>query len=75
MNSKPPQVKHAPSGLAWLEIAIWVLIYGGLLAMVLGGFVQHTQGEDASLLYGAGGLALLAGVGLIYLRSRLQNDK
>ena len=69
--------KHNGSTHVWLvrmEAAIWVLIYGGLLAVVLGAFAQGTQGQDATWLYWGGGTAVALGVLLVYLRSRLHND-
>lgn len=60
--------------LVRMEVAIWVLIYGGLLAVVLGAFAQGTQGQDATLLYWGGGTAVALGVLLVYLRSRLHDD-
>ena len=58
-----------------LERLIWALIYGGLLAIVLGVFIDQQEAQDASLFYQLGGLAVVGGVVLIYLRSRLHEDK
>jgi uncharacterized membrane protein len=58
-----------------MERLIWVLIYGGLLAVVLGIFMDQQEAQDASLFYQLGGLAVAGGVALIYLRSRLHEDK
>jgi hypothetical protein len=60
--------------LVRLETTIWVLIYGGLLAVVLGTFVEGTQGQDATELYWGGGAAVALGVALIYLRSLLRDE-
>jgi hypothetical protein len=57
-----------------LERTTWVCIYGGLLALVLGSFVERTQAEDPTVLYAVGGAAVLAGVVMIYLRSRMGKD-
>ena len=57
-----------------LERLIWALIYGGLLAVVLGVFIDQQQAQDGSLFYQLGGLAVVGGVVLIYLRSRLRED-
>jgi hypothetical protein len=51
-----------------------VMIYGGLLAVVLGIFMDQQEAQDASLFYQLGGLAVAGGVVLIYLRSRLRED-
>jgi len=57
--------------LARLDALAWVLIYGGLIALVLGiASHGHTAigGWSLSVL---GGIAALAGVVVIVLRSRL----
>ena len=74
MNSTPPPNERTPRWLARMELAIWVLIYAGLLAVVLGGFVQSTQDADATGLFVGGGVAVVAGLALIYLRSRLPDE-
>jgi hypothetical protein len=54
-----------------LEAWVWVLIYGGLLLVCLGWFVARI---DAGLGWGLGtlgGLAVVAGVLLIVVRSRM----
>jgi hypothetical protein len=69
--------KYNGSTRVWLvrlETAIWVLIYGGLLAVVLGAFAESTQGQDATELYWGGGVAVALGVVLIYLRSLLRDE-
>ncbi len=60
--------------LARLEKLIWTLIYGGLLAALVGYFMQR-DGDVAGLwLTGAGiGVAVL-GVILIFVRSRLREE-
>ena len=58
--------------LVRIERLVWVLIYGGFLSVV----ISHFLGEDdAGLARGMviGGLcAVLAGIVLIYVRSRLR---
>ncbi len=69
--------KYNGSTHVWLvrmETGIWVLIYGGLLAVVLAAFAEGTQGLDASELYWGGGCAVALGVLLVYVRSRLRDD-
>lgn len=60
--------------LAWIERLVWILIYGGLLAVVLGLFL--VQGGESvtlgSVLMAKGGIAAGAGVFLIFLRSRVK---
>ncbi len=58
--------------LLQLERLTWLLIYGGLVTLVLGYFLEHGQAHDASACYAGGGLALALGLALIYLRSRLR---
>nr|WP_315495132.1 hypothetical protein [uncultured Rhodoferax sp.] len=57
-----------------VERMIWVLIYGGLLSVVLGLFIDQQEAQDAGLFYNLGGLAVVAGVVLIYVRSRLREE-
>jgi hypothetical protein len=57
-----------------LERLVWPLVYGGLLALVLGYFTDQTQGADASGLYAVGVIALAMGLVVFYLRSREQGE-
>lgn len=58
-----------------VENGAWTCLYGGLMAVVLG-FVFQREGEALQTLACsfqiAGGLVAAAGVGLIWLRSRMQ---
>jgi hypothetical protein len=54
-----------------VEALVWVLIYGGLLLLSLGLFVQRADGPLGWLLIATGGLLAAGGVVLIYLRSRM----
>jgi hypothetical protein len=58
--------------LARLEALIWTLIYGGLFALILG-IASHDEtvvgGWSLSVL---GALLTLAGVVLVYVRSRMK---
>ena len=54
-----------------VEALVWVLIYGGLLLLSLGLFVAREQPLLGWLLVLAGGAIAVAGVVLIYLRSRM----
>ena len=60
--------------VARLEGVIWILIYGGLLALVLGLFVGPADGDTGGCLVVVGGLTAVAGAGLIYVRSRIKDD-
>jgi hypothetical protein len=57
-----------------MERAIWTLIYGGLLTAVLGYFSEHTQQRDGTALYIFGAIAVVIGVLLIVIRSRLREE-
>lgn len=50
--------------------AIWILIYGGLLALGLGLFLAPQAALLRVGFLGGGSLAALAGVALIVIRSR-----
>ena len=55
-----------------IEILTWVLIYGGLLGASLGWFVTPLRGPWGELLIGAGIVATLAGIALIFVRSKMK---
>ena len=62
----------SPKALARLDAMTWTLIYGGLFAIVLGivtGSVHLVAGWSLGVL---GALAVVAGIVLIVVRSRLQ---
>jgi hypothetical protein len=54
-----------------LEALVWVLIYGGLLTLSLGVFVQRLHDPIGWTLTIAGALAAAVGAVLIWVRSRL----
>lgn len=58
-----------------MERIIWTLIYGGLLTLVLAYFAASTQGVDATVLNIVGGVAVLAGVVMVFVRSRLREER
>ena len=53
-----------------IETWVWVLIYGGMLLGILGLFVYRSDSVAGSALGIVGGMAVLAGLLLIYWRSR-----
>lgn len=53
-----------------MEAWVWLLIYGGLLCGCLGYFVSRSDAALGWAMGVVGALAWLAGVLLIYLRSR-----
>ena len=61
--------------LVRMERLVWVLIYGGLLSFVIGHFVSATDEDLARTMGIAGLIAVVAGVVLIYVRSRLREGK
>lgn len=68
-GSEPKSAK----ALAWIERLVWIFIYGGLLAVSLGLFLRLGSADGhllGSVLMVKGGVAVLAGVVLIWLRSR-----
>ena len=54
-----------------MERWTWVLIYGGLLSIVLSTFVDKIQRQGAPAFLLGGALAVVAGVVMVVLRSRL----
>jgi uncharacterized membrane protein YhaH (DUF805 family) len=60
--------------LARMETWTWVLIYGGLLAAVLGMFIEKSQEQSGSAFFTVGGLSVLTGIVLVILRSRMHDD-
>jgi hypothetical protein len=70
-EDKPPPSARA---LAWMERAVWILIFLGLLAVSLGIFLVRGPGSDGHLLgiflIGKGAIAVVAGIAMIWFRSR-----
>jgi F0F1-type ATP synthase assembly protein I len=60
--------------IARLEALTWLLIYGGLLALVLGLFVDRVDDDTDWFLMVGGALAAVVGFALIYVRSRIKDD-
>ena len=57
--------------LVRVERMVWVLIYGGLLSAVIAHFLAANNESLARVMVVAGIVAVVAGVVLIYVRSRL----
>lgn len=55
-----------------LHRLIWVLIYGGLIALILGAFAARADGDLGWGLAGGGAVAVAAGIVLVWVRSRLR---
>jgi len=68
---KPPLSAKA---LVWMERVVWLLILLGLLAVTLGIFLVRGGQPNGPLLgyflIGKGGIAVVAGIALIWVRSR-----
>ena len=62
-------------GLMRLETLIWVLIYGGLLTLVVGLFMSRREDGTGSEMMVGGAIVAAIGAGLIYLRSRLREER
>ena len=58
--------------LARLDALVWILIYGGLFAVVIGLASQGEARIAGWSLVGVGGIAAAAGVVLIFVRARLR---
>ena len=61
-------------GLARLETLIWTLIYGGLLAAVVGFFMGRLADDDGDILMVLGGIVTFIGLVLVVVRSRMRED-
>ena len=58
--------------LLWIQRLIWIYIYGGLLALVIGIFVARADMGLARTMQGVGLFFVVLGVVLIYVRSRMR---
>ncbi|HZE91163.1 MAG TPA: hypothetical protein VE029_05555 [Rhizobacter sp.] len=57
-----------------VEALVWVLVYGGGLTAALGLSVQRAGNALGHVLVTAGALAVVLGVALIYVRSRMKDS-
>ncbi len=64
----------AHKGLARLETLTWTLIYGGLLASVIGFFMGRVADDDGDILMVLGVIVTFVGLVLVVVRSRLRED-
>ncbi|MDB5930636.1 MAG: hypothetical protein JWR60_2343 [Polaromonas sp.] len=70
---KPPAEPVASRSVARLEALTWILVYGGLLTLVLGLFVENVdEAAGWSMVVGGAAVASL-GLALIYLRSKIKD--
>lgn len=61
-------------GMMRLETLIWTLIYGGLLALVVGVFMSRNREGSGSEMMVVGAVIAAIGALLIYVRSRLREE-
>ena len=59
---------------ARLHKIIWALIFGGLLAIILGIFVGKADDGTGWVMVAAGGLMTAVGAVLIYVRSKMTTE-
>lgn len=59
---------------ATLDKLIWILVYGGLLAVGLALSVGRTDAALGWMIAGAGGIAGAAGALLVVVRSRAKDE-
>jgi hypothetical protein len=59
---------------ARLDVLIWVLIFGGLIAVGLGLAVRRADGPLGWTIVVVGGLAAAAGAVLVWVRSRMKPE-
>ncbi|CAM3557295.1 hypothetical protein [Polaromonas hydrogenivorans] len=71
---KPSTGTVSSKFVARLEAVIWILIYGGLLALILGLWAAPMDDDTGWSLMAGGGLAAVLGVVLIYVRSRINTE-
>jgi hypothetical protein len=57
-----------------LHTAIWVLVYGGLLTLVLGLSVQRSDDDLGWSMVAAGLVVALLGFALVFVRARMKAD-
>ena len=69
---KSPGTETNPS-LARLGALTWILIYGGLLALVWGVWVGRGDEDTGWLMMTGGALAAIIGFFLIYIRSKIKD--
>ncbi len=55
-----------------VERLVWILVYGGLIALVLGMFVQRYDRLLADILQIVGTIVASSGALLIWVRSRMK---
>lgn len=69
---KPSSNSTLSKAMARFHGLIWFLIYGGLLTLVFGLFVEGADDATGELMVLGGSIAAALGVVLIYLRSKIK---
>ncbi len=64
-----------PTKLKRLQTLIWVLIFGGLMALVFGLSLQRYRPEAGMVFIAGGALIALIGAVLILVRARLKSTE
>jgi len=65
----------AATTIARIERLVWILIYGGTLALILGFAVRDSAAGTGQALMVVGIIVAAVGVALIFVRARMQQDK
>ena len=60
--------------MARLHKIIWTLVFGGLITIILGIFVERAGDATGWMMVVAGGVLTAIGVGLIYVRSTMSTE-
>lgn len=65
----------AATTIARVERLVWIFIYGGMLALVLGFAVRDSAAGAGGALMVVGLISAAVGVALIFVRARMQEDQ
>ena len=60
--------------MARLHKIIWTLVFGGLITIILGIFVERAGDAMGWMMVVAGGVLTAIGAGLIYVRSTMSTE-
>ena len=71
---KPGANHQTDPKMAKLHKIIWTLIFGGLLTIILGIFVERTGDVMGWMMVAAGGVLTVVGAVLIYVRSTMTTE-
>ena len=71
---KPGANHSADPKMARLHKIIWTLIFGGMLTIILGVFVERAGDALGWMMMAAGGIFTAVGAVLIYVRSTMTTE-